>query len=984
MITTECTAHAARIREPQLAEFRALCVARNAGRDLSAPEDLHAFSVEQAEVFWRLLLEWADLPWSGSAETVLAGADVESARFFPDVRLNHAEVLLGALPDVDDDAPALIGTHAGRPDEVFSRRTLREAVRRTATALAGTGIATADRVVLVAPNTVQAVVAALGVTALGATLATATPDMGAGALTGRLEQVEPVLLLLDRTGMPADVVQRLVRGLPTLRRVLLLDGQQPPGDLGLSVARLDDVVAASADDPTVPWPRVPFDSALFVMFSSGTTGPPKAIVHGVGGTLLEHIKEHRLHGDLNPGDTLYFQTSTAWMMWHWQLSALATGACVIVHDGPANHPDTLWRLAADHGVTVLGTGPAYLQLCQDAGYRPAQDVDLSRLRAVLSTGAVLHDWQFDWVAETVGPVPVQSISGGTDIIGCFVLGHPEAPVRRGRSQSRGLGLDVAAVDRSGREVVGAIGELVCRRPFPSRPVGFLRDPDGSRFHGTYFTDHPGMWTHGDLVDFEPDGTARLHGRSDGVLNVDGIRIGPSEIYAILRGVPEVAEALAVEQRDPQQPGESRMVLLVVLRPGESLDGELEQVIRRTLRREGSAAHVPSVVAVVPELPRTHNGKRSETAARDAVNGDAVPNADALHNPGCLQDIRAAVVAATGGEPGEPVHAACAPRPVARVVQEDLLDRLSRIWCEVLGLREVDPDDEFADVGGRSRQVVWLLRRVALELGVEVPVSAFYARPSVAGLAAAVTAGQAAEVVRVPLLRAGAGAPLHVVADYLGQLNSYHRLVQSLSTQRPVYGLVPSVLDADGRRRAVSEVAEETLSLLRASRPSGPYRLLGYSFGGLVAYEVAARLRPAGETVAYLGLLDVHPPEAMLTAAELWAKRAATAVRKLYRLRRGAAVLRRFEGRRKLRATDPEARMNRAAWAGFHAHRPSHYDAAVTYYLARRRLPVVGNTLTAWRRVAPHLLVTEVPGAHRVLLSQANIQELAARVSATLT
>ncbi len=983
MRTSEREAGVPRPAETQLAEFRALC-ARHAGRDLSEGQALHGFSVEQAEVFWRLLLEWAEFPWSGSADIVLVGDEVETARFFPDVRLNHAEVLLRQLSEEEEQAPALTGVRVGQPDEVFNRRDLREAVRRTATTLSTEGIATADRVVLVSPNTVQAVVAALGVTALGATLSTATPDLGAAALIGRLAQVEPVLLLLDRTGMPAEVIHRLVEGLPSLQRVLFLDDQQPTTDLPVPVARLADVVAAHGDDAEATWPRVPWDSPLFVMFSSGTTGRPKAIVHGVGGTLLEHIKEHRLHGDLRSDDTMYFHTTTAWMMWHWQLSALAVGAHVVVYDGFLE-ADTLWRLASDHRVTVLGTSPGYLQLCQDAGYRPAEDVDLSCLRAVMSTGAVLHDWQFDWVAEAVGQLPLQSISGGTDILGCFVLGHPEAPVRRGRSQSRSLGLDVAAVDQFGRALVGKVGDLVCRRPFPSRPVGFLGDPGGVRFHTAYFTEHPGMWTHGDLVEFDSDGMARLHGRSDGVLNVNGVRIGPSEIYTILRRLPEVVDALAVEQRDPQQPGGSRMVLLVVLESGRSLDGSLARTIRRTLRQEGSAAYVPSVVVAVPELPQTYNGKRSEKAVRDLVNGYAVTNIDALRNPGSLDDIRAAMTRATAGGRENDADAARPPQLVRDAVGHDLLARLSRIWCDILDLREAGPVDEFSDLGGTSRQAVRLLRRVAVEVGVEVPVSAFYARPTLTGLAAAVAAGQASGTVRVPLLRPGTGGPLHVVADYFGQLNSYHRLVQSLTTQRPVYGVMPSVLDEHGGRRPIADVVEETLALLRAGRPSGPYRLLGYSFGGLVAFEVAGRLRAAGETVAYLGLLDVHPPEVLLTPAELRAKRAATATKRLRTAlsRRGVTAARRYARRRKTYATNPEAQMSQKAWAVFHAYRPSRYEGAVTYYLARQRLPFVGNTLAAWHRIAPHLLVTEVPGNHFSLLEQRTIDELAAHVSTTL-
>ena len=451
------------------------------------------------------------------------------------------------------------------------------------------------------------------------------------------------------------------------------------------------------------------------------------MVHGVGGTLLEHVKEHRLHNDLRPDDVYYHHSTTAWMVWNRHLSALATGAHVVVYDGPVAGPETLWELVADqrrHRVRDQPGVPAAVPRTPGTG--PPTRVDLSRLRTVLSSGAVLQDWQYDWVADAVGPLPLQSISGGTDIIGAFVLSHPEVPVRRGRIQARSLGMDVAAVDDDGREVVGCVGELVCRNPFPSRPVAFLRDPDGRRFHEAYFVQNPGMWTHGDLVDFEPDGSARLHGRSDGVLNIDGLRIGPSEIYSVLRRLPEITDAAAVEQRDPGRPGSGRMVLLVVLRAGVRLDGGLERTIRRTLRREASAAHVPSLVVAVPELPLTHNGKRSDRAARDAVNGDPVANVDALRNPGCLDAIRTALASAT-----------VAPGSAGPGDDDGLPDGVRRIWCETLAVAGTDPDADFADLGGTSRQLLSLLRRVRLELGADVPLRDFARHPTLRGLAEAV-------------------------------------------------------------------------------------------------------------------------------------------------------------------------------------------------------------------------------------------------------
>ncbi|WP_181784806.1 AMP-binding protein, partial [Pseudonocardia pini] len=436
-----------------------------------------------------------------------------------------------------------------------------------------------------------------------------------------------------RTLVPGDadaLVEAVLAGLPTVRTLVLLDALPLPATGAVPVVRLADLVAAAEGLPAAEWPRLPFDHPLFVLFSSGTTGPPKPIVHGAGGSLLEDVKEQQLHSDLGPGDVMYFHATPTWMVWNWMLPALAGGIHLVAYDGPIVGPQTLWTIVAEQGVTALGTSPAYLQLCQDSGYRPRAEFDLGHLRSILCTGSVLHEWQYDWVADAVGELPLQSVAGGTDIMGCFLVAHPDVPVRPGRSQARSLGMDVVAVDAEGRELVGEIGDLVCRKPFPSRPVGFLRDPDGTRFHEAYFVDHPGMWTHGDLVDFEPDGTSRLHGRTDGVLNVNGIRIGPSEIYRTLGGLPEIAEAMALEQRDPH-----RMVLLVRLAEGAVLDSTLDRTIRRVLREQNSAAHVPSLVVAVDDFPVTHNGKPSERAARDAVNGDRVGNESALRNPQCL-------------------------------------------------------------------------------------------------------------------------------------------------------------------------------------------------------------------------------------------------------------------------------------------------------------------------------------------------------------
>ena len=958
---------------PQIQSFREECE-RLSGRSLASPTALHAWSVECYRDFWRTFLHWSGLAWEGPAEEVCTDDDVERARFFPDVRLNYAENLLRPLAGVDDDAPALTSVHAA-PGAVerFSRRELRTAVAAVAAALGRLEIGVADRVAVIAPNNAGAVVTALAVAAVGGTLSTVTPDMGATALIGRLEQVEPVLLVVDRTQMTDEgLLDRLLDGLPSVRRLLVLDEHPLPERAGLAVDRLSRLATEGDGDPD-SWPRLAFDHPLWVMFSSGTTGPPKAMVHGAGGSLVEHVKEHRLHGDLRPGDVLYFHTTTAWMMFNWQLSALAVGAHVVLYDGPVSGPRTLWELVADHGVTVFGTSPPYLQLCQDAGYRPASEVDLGPLRAVLSTGAVLHDWQFDWVREAVGPVPLQSISGGTDIVGCFVLGHPERPVPRGHCQSLSLGLDVAALDDDCRPVLGQVGELVCRRPFPSRPVRFLRDPDGARFHDAYFADHAGMWTHGDMITIEPDGSARMHGRSDGVLNINGIRIGPAEIYRILRGMPEVADALAVEQATE---GDSRLLLLVVLRPGVTFDDGLAARIRGRLRTEGSPAHVPQVVVPVAELPTTHNGKRSERAARDAVNGLPVRNLVALKNPGSLDAIRDAVRAAEQ----RPAAAATAEPDSGDVVTT----AVSTVFRDVLGLSSIDPTANFFDLGGTSRQSMTILRRLRNELRRPVPVDAFLAAPTVEGLAAELRRpAQAGE--GFPVMRPGDGTepPLYLVHGVYGDVDGYRGLCEHLDTRSTVRGIEGSLIDDDGRAKTVPEIAAEHVAALQEFQPDGPLRLAGFSFGGLVAFEMARLLAEAGRAPEHLALLDVRPPKGSLTRFEGLLRKASTLVALFIPLFHdrtlGQALLDRFR-----KSSLPS---DRAALQGgvavYDDYRWRRYDGRVTYFRARVRLPVIMCLMFAWRRVAPQLRVVDVPGEHDDLLDAKHAPRLAERVSAAL-
>ncbi|HOU53502.1 MAG TPA: acetoacetate--CoA ligase [Myxococcota bacterium] len=625
----------------QMASFQRLCEDR-VGRRFGSWPEFHRWSVECFRDFWRLFLEWADPAVEGDRDPVCEGQDIETAAFFPRLRLNHSWNLLRPGPGQEEETALIARDETGRR-VTWTRRRLRKRVAEVAQALRARGVGPGDRVVAIARNDEAAVVASLAATALGAAWSSIGPDQGVDAVLSRFRQLDPKVLFATGhrfyQGQRVDLLpllREVVPALPTVERVLSLDAS----DLGsLASGRLEDL-GDGAGGEAFDWPRFPFSHPLYVMFSSGTTGVPKCILHGAGGSLLEHLKEHRLHSDMGPGDRLLFTTSAGWMMWNWQVSALASGTTVVAYDGSPTWPtpDALWRVVAEEKVTVFGTSPAFLQFCRESGLEPGRSLDLSALRTIQSTGSVLHGDLYPWVREAVGDLPLHSISGGTDILGCFVLGHPMLPVRQGRSPCVSLAMDVRSLRAPGVPEDG-VGELVCGTPFPSRPVGFHGDPDGTRFHAAYFAQNPGFWTHGDFLRLFPDGSAAVLGRSDGVMNIRGVRIGPAEIYAILRDVLEIRQAMALEQQAPEDPGGTRLVLLVQMQPGQVLDRPLTLRIKRELSRRASRVHVPAVVVEVPDLPVTHNGKVSEKAAREAIHGRLPANLQALRNPECLDLLR---------------------------------------------------------------------------------------------------------------------------------------------------------------------------------------------------------------------------------------------------------------------------------------------------------------------------------------------------------
>ena len=951
----------------------------------------HAFSVTEYRHFWLLFLEWSDLLYEGTPEPVCTDDSCERATFFPEVRLSYAENLLRIDTPQEGERLALVAHRVDAPSERLTRRELRRRVRALAAELHRMGVSPGERVVAVASNNPEAIIGALAAATIGATFSIATPDMGVRALLSRFEQLEPVVLMANlenraETGSSAlrDRVGALAHALPSLKAIVALDDGAPPPELGVPLLRLSDLPAASDDDDR-EWPRFGFNHPLFVLFTSGTTGPPKCIVHGAGGTLLEHAKEHRLHVDLRPADTLFFHTSTAWMMWNWQLSALACGSPIVLFDGSFSEPETLWELVEMHEVSVFGASPPYLQLCQDSGVSPRGSLGLRALRSVLSTGSILHDWQYDWVRDHVGPIALQSISGGTDIIGCFVLGNPDLPIRRGMIQCRSLGLDVAAVTSSGE----IVGELICRNPFPSRPLGFVGD-EGTRFHSTYFERNPGVWTHGDLIEFDADGYARMHGRSDGVLKVQGVRIGPAEIHIALRDVVEVRDALAVQQQTSGARGASRVVLLVVLRQGATLDGSLGLRIRREIARCTTPLHVPDLVVQVDELPTTHSGKRSERAARDAVDGLPAGNAEALRNPGSLNQIRQAVAEAEQ----RLRELTDAPEDSATQPTEA---RLRVIWESVLGVASLGPDDNFFDVGGSSLAAARVFQLIHDRLGVDLSLSTLLHAPTTNALAVLIDGPAELRMPSIVPLAPGTGErPLFMLPGWGGEVLHLRALALRLATNRPVYGIQAGGLDPGHEpQRSVEEMAERYVQAIRSVQHGGPYALVGHSFGGLLAFDIARQLDALGEKVELLALVDVAVHHRYLPPLD---RTRFQIVRTLHYIAAGLRAPRTVLPRLLRKAVarvgpgtpdpglPPLVRERQArGWEAFDAYRPQAYTGAATLFLAEIRDPGICNALPVWRDVVRGgLTVEHVPGRHLDMLDERNVGVLAERLGAQMS
>jgi acetoacetyl-CoA synthetase len=604
--------------------------------------DLYDWSIRHPERFWPVLMDFAQVRAQRGVGPVLEnGARMPGARWFPGTTLNFADNLLR----LDTDQPALVFHNERGERRELSFTELRSAVARIAAGLRASGVVAGDRVVGFLPNLPEAVIAMLAAASLGATWSSCSPDFGIQGVLDRFGQIAPrVLFTADgyyyggKTIDSIAPIAGVLASLPSVEQVVIVPYVSPTPDFGrLRKATLFGQYGEAG--APLQLAALPFDHPLYILYSSGTTGVPKCIVHGAGGTLLQHQKEHLLHADLAAGDSLLYFTTCGWMMWNWLVSVLAVGATAVLYDGSPTYPDArvLWRIAEREQLTAFGTSARYLAAIEKEHVRPREEFRLDGLRTILSTGSPLAPEGFEYVYRDIkADVQLSSISGGTDIVSCFVLGSPVLPVHRGEIQCRGLGMRVEIFDEDGRPVIGEPGELVCTAPFPSMPVGFWNDADGSRYRAAYFERFPNVWCHGDFATLTPRGGVVIHGRSDAVLNPGGVRIGTAEIYRQVEKLDEVLESLAVGQ---DWNHDVRVVLFVRLRPGLELSEELKQKIRDTIRKHTTPRHVPARIIAVPEIPRTISGKIVELAVRNVIHGRPVKNTDALANPQALDHFR---------------------------------------------------------------------------------------------------------------------------------------------------------------------------------------------------------------------------------------------------------------------------------------------------------------------------------------------------------
>lgn len=613
---------------------------------------LHRWSVDQSEEFWTAIWDFCAVVGERGHKVLVDGQKMPGANWFPDARLNFAENLLRRR----DGEDAIVFWGEDRVKERISHGDLYRRVAHMAAAFRNAGVATGDRVAAYMPNCPDTLVAMLAATSLGAIFTSASPDFGVQGVLDRFGQTEPIVLVAADgyfyAGKTIDTLGKLpeiVAGLPSLRQLVVVPYVHREHDLSAlpKAVMLADFVQEYRWVDDIEFVRLPFAHPLYIMYSSGTTGVPKCIVHSAGGTLLQHLKEHRLHADVRDGDRLFYFTTCGWMMWNWLVSGIASGATLLLYDGSPFVADgrLLFDFAVAERMTHFGTSAKFIDALAKTGWVPKDQYDLSSLRAMFSTGSPLVAESFDFVYEKVKTdMQLASISGGTDIISCFVLGNPNAPVIRGEIQCAGLAMAVEVVDDNGNTLCGEKGELVCMRSFPAMPIGFWNDTDGAKYRAAYFERFDNVWCHGDFAEITPNGGFVIYGRSDATLNPGGVRIGTAEIYRQVEKLPEVLESIVIGQDWPpakagEASGDVRVVLFVKLREGLQLTDALQQRIKATIRDNTTPRHVPAKIVQVVDIPRTKSGKIVELAVRNVVHNLPVKNQEALANPEALALFR---------------------------------------------------------------------------------------------------------------------------------------------------------------------------------------------------------------------------------------------------------------------------------------------------------------------------------------------------------
>jgi acetoacetyl-CoA synthetase len=632
-----------RVQASNMFQFMAYVNDRH-GTRFGCYRDLYQWSVTDIPAFWAALWEFSGVIASrGFDEVVDDPTRMPGARWFGGARLNFAENLLRFR----DDRTAIIFQGEGGKSERLSYAELYSRVARLAQALKNSGVVAGDRVAGFLPNLPETVIAMLASVSIGAVWSSCSPDFGIQGVLERFGQIEPKILFAADGylygGKRFDTLEKLsgiVARIPSIEQVVLipyLDRELPSDSVPRATLFSDFTQAEQAN--RIDFAQLPADHPLYIMYSSGTTGPPKCMVQGAAGILLQHTKELLLHTDLRREDTIVYLTTCGWMMWNWLVSSLSCGASVVLYEGSPFHPDpgALWRLAESEKITVFGTSARYLAALENSGTRPGKECDLSHLRTILSTGSPLSADGFRYVyREIKTDLQLASISGGTDLNGCFALGNPAGPVYAGELQCRGLGMRVEVYDQAGMPVVGEPGELICSAPFPSMPLYFWSDPNGAKYRRAYFERFPGVWAHGDWATLTETGGMIIHGRSDATLNPGGVRIGSAELYRVVETLPEIVDSIAVGQR---WEGDERVILFIRLAPGVTCSEQLKEKISKQIRNNITPRHVPAKIIPVADIPYTINMKKVELAVRQVIHGEAVRNKDALSNPEALDLYR---------------------------------------------------------------------------------------------------------------------------------------------------------------------------------------------------------------------------------------------------------------------------------------------------------------------------------------------------------